>query len=563
MNRKQLSPEFSVSDQISAQDIKLLAESGVLTLICNRPDKEAADQPEYAELAAAASAAGMKCVQLPVVHDTINSSQVSAFAQLLASAQAPVHAWCRSGLRSTALWALARIAAGDPEQAIVDAASAQGFDFSTFGSKFRSVIAELNGSLDNIAVKAHCPVLIIGGGSGGITLASSLLKRDASLAITIVEPADTHYYQPGFTMVGGGVFNLEQTRRPMSSLLPQGVTWIQAAVAHFQPEKNMVILDNEDKYSYERLAVSAGLKLNWGAVAGLEESLGKNGVTSNYRPDLAPYTWELVSKLKSGKAIFTQPPMPIKCAGAPQKALYLSGDHWLRNGVLNNVSIEFRNAGPVLFGVKDYVPALQRYIDRYRAKVHFGNNLVAVDGPNRIATFSCTDAEDKPQKVDVKFDMLHVCPPQCAPDFMRNSPLADLAGWIDVDQRSLRHKRYANVWGLGDITNTPNAKTAAAVRKQAPVVAQNMVADLRNTGNYYGYDGYGSCPLTVERGKIVLAEFGYGGKLLPTFPSWLLEGRKPTWLAWFLKVTVLPFLYWNLMLKGNEMMASPDQPLEK
>jgi sulfide:quinone oxidoreductase len=165
-------------------------------------------------------------------------------------------------------------------------------------------------------------------------------------------------------------------------------------------------------------------------------------------------------------------------------------------------------------------------------------------------------------EAQVKFDMLHVCPPQCAPDFMRNSPLADLAGWMDVDQFSLRHKVYANIWGLGDVTNTPNAKTAAAVRKQAPIVAQNMVADIRSTGAFYGYDGYGSCPLTVQRGKIVLAEFGYGGKLQPTFPTWILEGRKPTWLAWFLKVTVLPFLYWNLMLKGNEMMAGPDKPLE-
>ena len=72
------------------------------------------------------------------------------------------------------------------------------------------------------------------------------------------------------------------------------------------------------------------------------------------------------------------------------------------------------------------------------------------------------------------------------------------------------------------------------------------------------YDGYGSCPLTVERGKIVLAEFGYGGKRLPSFPSWLIDGRRPSRLAWHLKSEALPSLYWNAMLKGREWLCAPD-----
>jgi len=249
--------------------------------------------------------------------------------------------------------------------------------------------------------------------------------------------------------------------------------------------------------------------------------------------------------------------MPIKCAGAPQKAMYLSADHWARSGVLNNIDTAFYNAGGVLFGVKDYVPALMKYVEKYDADLKFNHNLVAIDGPAKMAYFDKTDADGNKQTVERAFDMIHVCPPQCAPDFIRVSPLADEAGWIDVDQNTLRHKEYTNVWSLGDVMNAPNAKTAAAARKQAPVVARNLLADMGKASGVAHYDGYGSCPLTVERGRIVLAEFGYGGKLLPSFPRWLIDGRKPSRLAWLLKEKVLPPVYWKAMLQGREWLAKP------
>jgi sulfide:quinone oxidoreductase len=251
--------------------------------------------------------------------------------------------------------------------------------------------------------------------------------------------------------------------------------------------------------------------------------------------------------------------MPIKCAGAPQKALYLSADHWRRSGVLDHIHIDFYNAGPVLFGVKDYVPALMEYIELYKANIHFQNRLTRIDGPAHKAWFVQTDAEGKQSEVEADFDMIHVVPPQIAPDFIRVSPLADAAGWIDVDQSTLRHKTLPHIYGLGDACSAPNAKTAAAARKQAPVVAHNVLRDmgLIHTGDAI-YDGYGSCPLTVERGKIVLAEFGYGGKLLPSFPSWLIEGRRPSRLAWWLKERLLPPIYWHAMLRGYEPLAKPD-----
>jgi sulfide:quinone oxidoreductase len=198
------------------------------------------------------------------------------------------------------------------------------------------------------------------------------------------------------------------------------------------------------------------------------------------------------------------------------------------------------------------------YVDRYSAKLHFQHRLTKIDGPAHRAWFTKTDANGTQSTVEADFDMIHVVPPQTAPDFVRVSPLADAAGWMDVDQVTLRHKTLEGVYGLGDVCNAPNAKTAAAARKQAPIVAYNLLKDRGFiAGGDAAYDGYGSCPLTVERGKIVLAEFGYGGKLLPSFPAWLIDGTKPSRLAWFLKERMLPPIYWKAMLKGKEWLAKP------
>jgi sulfide:quinone oxidoreductase len=400
-------------------------------------------------------------------------------------------------------------------------------------------------------------VLIIGGGAGGQASAASLLKRQPHLNIAIIEPSTKHYYQPGWTMVGGGIFEQQQTVREMMDVMPDQVKWYQTEVASFEPQQNVVVLACNEKITYQYLIVAPGLSLNWGAIEGLEATLGKNGVTSNYRYDLAPYTWNLVKQTQQGKAIFTQPAMPIKCAGAPQKAMYLACSYWFKQSRLQNIEVEFCNAGPVLFGVADYVPALMEYVDKYAIDLSFNYNLVKVDGEKKLATFKVTDKQGNGTLVEKRFDMLHVCPVQCAPVFISSSPLADTAGWLDVDPKTLKHKKYANIFGIGDINNSANAKTAAAVRKQAPVVALNILASMQSKALDAQYDGYGSCPLTVERGKIVLAEFGYGGKLLPSFPLWLIEGRQPSKLSWFLKEKLLPWVYWNAMLKGREWLAKP------
>jgi len=395
-------------------------------------------------------------------------------------------------------------------------------------------------------------IVVIGGGSAGIGLLASLLKRDPHLNITLIEPSDYHCYQPAWTLVGGGAYDVKKTRRPLADVLPNGVTWVQAAVTEVLPEAQTLVLDSGQRVTWNNLIVCPGLRLAWEKVEGLQDTLGQNGVTSNYSYEHAAYTWQLVQQLKGGKAIFTQPAMPIKCAGAPQKAMYLSCDHWRKQGHLKNIDVEFDLAGAALFGVATFVPPLMKYVEKYQARLAFNSNLVKVDGPARKAWFEVKDAVGTVTVQEKSFDLLHVVPPQVSPDFIRQSPLADAAGWCEVNPHSLQHLRYPHIFGLGDVCGTTNAKTAAAVRKQIVVVAENLLALRQQAPLPLRYDGYGSCPLTVEKGKVVLAEFGYGGKLLPTFP---LDPTRARRSMWFLKATLLPWFYWNGMLKGREWLT--------
>ncbi|NYB17275.1 MAG: TIGR01244 family phosphatase [Acinetobacter baumannii] len=550
MELKRVNQDFYVAGQITANDIVKIADQGIKTLICHRPDGEGADQPNVIEIEEAAQRHGLNVIYQPVISGKITDQQVTEFKQLYQNAQKPVLAYCRSGMRAISLWALAEVAPQDVAL-LVESGNKLGFN--------------LKGLVPRILKRDHEPatipcysVVIVGAGAAGISVASSLLSREPHLDIVIIDPADTHYYQPGWTMVGGGIFKPQITARSMASVIPSKVKWMKAAVAGFDPEHNQIILEGCQPIQYKALVVCPGLKLNWHGIEGLVETLGKNGVTSNYRYDLAPYTWELVQQLNSGTAIFTQPPMPIKCAGAPQKAMYLSADYWLKQGKLKDISIHFYNTGAVLFGVKEYVPALMQYVEKYGTELHFNHQLVKVDGSAKKAWFKVVNDENA-ALVETDFDMLHVVPPQQAPDFIRASTLTDEAGWVSVNPQTLQHTQHANIFALGDVMNAPNAKTAAAARAQAPIVAVNVITQLKGEQNFCEYNGYGSCPLTVERGKIVLAEFGYGGKLLPSFPKWVIDGQKPSRLAWLLKEQILPPIYWQGMLKGREWMVKPER----
>jgi len=520
------SKDFSTTAQVTPEDLHEAVKLGFRSIICNRPDHEGGtDQPTSAAIQAEAKRLGLEFAYLPVQPDAINDRDVLDFGQLLDSLPAPVLAFCRTGNRSTRLNQKAsactrtKVPLGVPDITV--------------------------------------DILVIGAGSAGIGIVASLLKRVPDLRITLIEPNEQHYYQPAWTLVGGGAYDVRKTVRPMSQVIPRGATWIKAAVVEVLPDSKRLKLSNGQSVAYQNLIVCPGLRLAWEKIEGLEEYLGKHGVTSNYRYDLCAYTWQLVQGLRRGKALFSQPSMPIKCAGAPQKALYLSCDHWQKSGVLQNVDVEFNLAGATLFGVAAFVPPLMKYIDKYQAQLVFGSNLVKVDGPGKTAWFESRDEYGTLSRHAKRFDMLHVVPPQVAPDFIRLSPLADAAGWCEVDPGTLQHSRYPEVFALGDICSTSNAKTAAAARKQIVVVAENLLAVRRHQPMPLCYDGYGSCPLTVEKGKVVLAEFGYGGKLLPSFPLDPTVARRA---AWLLKARFLPWFYWNGMLKGREWLTSLSRP---
>jgi len=395
-------------------------------------------------------------------------------------------------------------------------------------------------------------VLIVGGGTAGITVAASLSRRAGAArpAITIVEPSAVHYYQPAFTLVGAGAFRLEDTRRDEEKLIPSGVEWVRDAVTTFEPDQNRVRLKSGAQMDYDYLVVCPGLELNWDRIEGAAQALGKNGVCSNYSPDHVEYTWDCLRNLKRGQAaLFTQPPLPFKCPGAPQKIAYLAADHLQKKGILKDCALHFLPHAPAMFGVPFFARELDKVAARWGIQVHFQHNLVSVDGEHRTAVFEVVGGDKKGQQAAIKFDMLHVTPPQSPPAAVRMSALANPAGFVDVDHNTLRHVKFPNVFALGDAGATPNTKTAAAVRKQAPVVVRNLLRLLRGEELEKGYDGYGSCPLTTAYGKVLMAEFVYGGKVTPTFP---LDPRRERRVNWWMKATALPIFYWNYMLKGYE-----------
>jgi sulfide:quinone oxidoreductase len=398
----------------------------------------------------------------------------------------------------------------------------------------------------------HHQILIVGGGTAGITVAASLRRKPGGgeLDIAIVEPSDVHYYQAAFTLVGAGAYSLEKTRREVQRLLPANVKWIRDSAAAFDPENNKVELASGNTVSYDYLVVCPGLELNWEKIDGASETLGKNNVSSNYSPDHAEYTWQCIQELKPGaKALFTQAPLPFKCPGAPQKIAYLAAHHLQKKGMLKDCDLHFLLHGAAMFAVPLFAKELEKVAARYGINVQFQHNLVAVDGENKTATFEVVGGDKEGEKITMEFDMLHMTPPQSPPAAIKSSPLANEGGWVDLNQNTMQHTKYSNVFGLGDAGSTPNSKTAAAVRKQAPVVVRNLMILINGGQLDEGYDGYASCPLTTAYGKVIMAEFIYGGKVTPTFP---LDPRKERWLNWWIKVTGLPIFYWDYMLKGHE-----------
>ena len=391
----------------------------------------------------------------------------------------------------------------------------------------------------------HHSVLIAGGGSAGLTVAARLLAAQPDLDVAIIEPSEHHDYQPLWTLVGAGVFDKQVARRAEADYIPRGAQWIRDAVKEFHPEKKQVLLRSGDSVTYDQLVVALGIQLDWSKIEGLDGHLGKDGICSNYSYDTTDSTWRFLKDFKGGNAIFTFPSTPIKCAGAPQKIMYLADDHLRRLGVRNKSSVIFASAGAAIFGVKRYRDALEPIVARKQIETHYRHDLIGVRPQSKEAIFRHLDEK---KEVVMKYELLHVVPPQSAPDVVKRSPLADAAGWAEADKFTLQHPRFPEVFALGDNSSLPTSRTGAAVRKQAPVLALNLLSFRAGKPLEERYDGYASCPLVTGYGKLIMAEFGYDGVTMETFP---FDQTVERFSMYMLKAYGLPELYWNGMLRGR------------
>ena len=414
-------------------------------------------------------------------------------------------------------------------------------------------------------MKTHFEVLIIGAGTAGIMVAAQLKKKKVG-SIGIIDPAKTHYYQPAWTLVGAGTYDYKKTARPMKDLIPKGVEWIQKAVSNLDPKKNSVQTSDQQSLTYDYLVVAPGLTYDLSLVEGLEESLDTGVVCSNYTDP--EHTWKVIQNFKGGTALFTQPTTPIKCGGAPQKIMYLAENHFKKSGVKKNSSIVFATAGGVIFGVKQIAETLMNVVNRKNIHLRFGHQLKKIDSKKKIAWYALGENESLYNQKDLKiekdgdligihFDMLHTAPPSVAPKFIQDSPLANESKWMAVDHKSMQSTSFPNVFGLGDVAALPTAKTGAAIRKQVPIVVDNLVKLIKeNTLGTMAYNGYSSCPLVTDYGKMVLAEFDYDNNFTPDpkLKNMLIkDSSKEHWRLWMLKKHILPYLYWNKMMKGENV----------
>jgi sulfide:quinone oxidoreductase len=400
--------------------------------------------------------------------------------------------------------------------------------------------------------KFHHKVLILGGGSAGIT-AASLFRRAGMEDIAIVEPSERHFYQPLWTLVGTGEVRREVSVRAESRFIPKGVRWIQDAAIEVSPDQRLVRTQARSEIGYDFLVVATGVEFDWDAIPGLQEAVQRGDASTNYLYDLAPRTWDLIRNFKGGTALFHMPGSPIKCPGAPQKIMYLAADHFRRKGILKNSRVIFGSAMPSIFGAKEYADVLNRVVRRYKIDARFKHDLVEIRPEKKEAIFQVDN--DPANRVEIHYDIAHVVPPQRAPGFIRESPLADPQkpneGWVKVDKYTLQHVLYPNVFAIGDVAGTPNAKTGAAAVRQAPVVVNNILALLKGAEPTAQYNGYIACPVVTGYGRMLLCESDYTGRPAPMIP--LIDTFQERYDMWLLKKYGLPWLYWNVMLRGRSL----------
>jgi len=422
-------------------------------------------------------------------------------------------------------------------------------------------------------------VVVVGGGAGGIMALVRLKRGLPNAEFTIIAPNDIHLYQPGQVFIAAGLYQHSDVVKPNSDFIDSDVNWIKDEVASFDPDNNKVVTRGGKEVGYDYMVVATGIVYHYEWIKGLtKEDIGTNGISSVYLSDLekgtthgAEVTWKWFNELKaaaaSGKkptAIYTQPATPIKCGGAPQKILYLSADHLKKEGLGANYI--FATNGGKLFSLPTIAKSLEHVQKQYDTISNkFKHNLIAMDVPNKVATFEETyqvkgeydedlqeyDMITKKREVEIKYDFIHVVPPMSPPKAVVESKLGwqkgSAKGWLEVDQYTLQHRRYANVFGIGDVMGIPKGKTGGSARHHGPIVAENLINVINGEKPTAKFDGYTVCPLKTDYGHIIMAEFNYDG-LAPTIP--FLDPAKPRWIWWAFDLYMLKPMYWYLMMRG-------------
>lgn len=403
-------------------------------------------------------------------------------------------------------------------------------------------------------------VVVVGAGSGGLSVANQIYNRFKAAGkplnkedVAVVDSAHYHYYQPGWTLVGSGLKAKTETRRRLADLIPKHIAHIPESVQIFHPESSTITTTTGRSISYDMLVVAAGLQINWNGIEGLSQALvdSSSGVSSIYSYDTCDKAWADIEALRSGNAIFTQPAGVIKCAGAPQKLMWMAWDRFRRTQRGDNINVDFYTGMPTMFSVKKYSEALNSLRQQRHVGGYFEHNLVKVNSANHTATFKKPDGT----LVDTDYTLLHVTPPMGPLDFIKKSPIADSTGWVSVDPGTLRHTKseFGNIFAIGDCSSTPTSKTAAAITAQAPILTENLfsVMDTGKLNESARYDGYTSCPLLTGYGQLMLAEFKYGLVPEESFSDIFVDQAIPRRPFYHLKKDVFPAAYWNAMVNGN------------
>ncbi|CAD8115388.1 unnamed protein product [Paramecium sonneborni] len=395
------------------------------------------------------------------------------------------------------------------------------------------------------AIKIHSQIAIIGGGTGGLNVAAQLIADGHAIPqqIRIFEPQKMHAYQPGWTMVGGGLCNVKKTLKPIEKVLPKNVSISDSAIAKINPKENEIVTQNGEIYTYDQLVIATGIKTEFDQIKGARQYLDdlNSPVASIYNYKYAEKMNRLVEEFEGGNIVYTEPPLPIKCAGAPQKIIYLSHDRLNKRGIKTNHHF-YKTAG-VIFGVPKYAEILTELCKKKEINCHFKQKLIEVQDHKAIF-----ENQDTKELKSVTFDLLHLVPPQLPDKFITISGLADAAGFVNVNHNTLQHVTYKNIWSLGDCSSLPTSKTAAAIFAQTPVLVKNLIRVWKkNLEPIPGYQGYTSCPIFTSQSKLLLAEFKYNSQLDETFPIFQSNESR---LMFHLKKDFFPIAYWQLMIKG-------------